>query len=247
MAGRPTRVLDVLAAPDGAVVERRWIDTKTRRALRTERYDISGKPWRRVEMTQVEFSPAVSEGEFAPSIADGTRILDTNHPAFRKRRKPRPEAEAAARQVHLAVQARDFVLEAATKRSDFSGGTTGASGTTHLTYTNGSAAISVFVTAMNKNGAAQGATGPQTAHICKFGSAAKKRYHGFEGCVRLETRSVSIAKRSVHAARGVDAGNAHAKCGRVDAKPRPLDRGRADARTRFADRGRHARLGFSAK
>ena len=159
VAGRPTRVLARIGtAPAGAVVERRWVDSQTGRTLRTEQYDTQGKKRRRVEMTQVEFSPKIEEGEFMPHLAEGVRIVDTTqkNPLPQSGRR---ETEAAARRVHLPLRAHGFTLRSASTtqtppvpRSMEAAPAVNAAtppavtNTTHLVYSDGMATLSVFVT-----------------------------------------------------------------------------------------------------
>lgn len=147
VAGRAVRVLVLHASPKGAVVERRWVDSRTGRTLRTETYDAQGKKRRRVEMTQVEFSPTIEVGTFVPRLAEGVRVVDTTqkNPLPRKRR----DAEDTARSVHLPLRARGFALRSATQPPTPPPAAEAArSNTTHLVYSDGTSAVSVFVTPM---------------------------------------------------------------------------------------------------
>ncbi len=72
--GRSASVL-VLKGRSGAVVERRWIDEETGRALRIEEYDAHGRTLRRVTLSDVIVRPAVSDQDFQPQFKAPARHL----------------------------------------------------------------------------------------------------------------------------------------------------------------------------
>jgi outer membrane lipoprotein-sorting protein len=131
VAGRKVRTLELWSADDGALRERRWVDEATGRTLRVETYGKAGKIVRRAEMTRVTFGQAAPASAFVSRFPEGTRLL-----AAAPERAP--DAAGAARRLGLPTAVGAYRVRTAVAPRPGDG--------SHLLYSDGLHAISLFVT-----------------------------------------------------------------------------------------------------
>jgi outer membrane lipoprotein-sorting protein len=139
VAGRPTQVLTLRSPRTAALRERLWIDTATGRSLKTETFASSGRLVRRVEMTTVTFPADISASAFQPNFPASARTLTaiTEQP---------DDVAAEARRLKLPVTADGYRLRDARRPAAARMGSAASRPTTQLLYSNGTHAVSVFVT-----------------------------------------------------------------------------------------------------
>lgn len=152
--GRNASVLALRRQRTRRIVERRWVDQQTGRTLRLEQY---ARPdahlLRRVELTGVlQLKPsdvAADAPAFHPDFPPDSIVVDRRG----RRMTWQSEAERAARHVHLPLHVRGYVVRSVDHTADLRAALpllpsapNGKGGTTHLLYSSGEKAISVFVT-----------------------------------------------------------------------------------------------------
>jgi outer membrane lipoprotein-sorting protein len=139
IAGRPTRAIALRPRGSATVRERLWVDAATGRSLKTETFAPSGRLVRRVEMVTVAFPPSVDESAFRPDFPPTARTLmaTTEQPS---------DAEAEARRLNLPLKADGYRLRNALRPAVARTGSAASRPTTHLLYSDGAHAMSVFVT-----------------------------------------------------------------------------------------------------
>lgn len=129
--GRLTRVLEVRGTSGGLLYERCWVDVQSGRALAVEQYGATGKPTHRVDLSQIRLGVAANTAAFEPNFPAQARIVEMPVP---------PKTVAVPLKYGLPSQVGQFHVRGP---AALSGGI--ASGH-HLLYSDGTRAVSVFVT-----------------------------------------------------------------------------------------------------
>lgn len=147
IAGRNVRVLELRGTQNNELCERRWVDEKTGRSLRIEEYRKGGETSRRVELTQVAFTPPAGLDTFQANFPHSARVLNAT-----ARQEPIPVN--AARLLGLPGNVRGYQLRSVvlghTTNKNKDGATPHEPRPHHLIYSNGIHAISVFATEITK-------------------------------------------------------------------------------------------------
>ncbi len=140
--GRPASIL-VVKGRTGAVVERRWIDQATDRAIRVEEYDSQGRIQRRMTLSNLVVRPKVSAHDFQPEFGPHARSLTASaeHPE---------NLEEQARRLGLPVRAGSMQLRSVVRPSGLTQST--ARHRAQCLYSDGPKSISVFVAETDADG-----------------------------------------------------------------------------------------------
>lgn len=139
IAGRPTRTL-LLRGTNGRIVERHWVDDATGRSLRTEEYETgSGRLLRRVELSRVSFGEPAAPDLFRPAFPAAARVVTARTERVAGERRE-------ARRLGLPAAARGYRLHSVVRPPRRPRSPSPDVAATHLVYSNGARAVSVFVT-----------------------------------------------------------------------------------------------------
>lgn len=146
-AGRAVQILELRGAKNNMLRERRWVDKTTGRSLRIEEYKDKDHPSRRVELTDVAFTPSAEPATFKANFPRTARVLNAT-----ARREPIPED--AARHLDLpgvgaGYRLRSVVQPRSPREEKVPSGIRDPRGE-HLLYSNGIHSVSVFATEGNE-------------------------------------------------------------------------------------------------
>jgi outer membrane lipoprotein-sorting protein len=140
--GRSAQIL-TFRDPKGTLLSRRWLDTATKRSLRSETYEPrTGKRLVQVELTRLELLPHPDLALFQPDFPGNPRVLNANAPRS-------ADISKAARRAGLPTTAGNYQLRSAIRSHAAptilaAEGSDSTSTTDHLIYSNGIDTVSVF-------------------------------------------------------------------------------------------------------